>query len=56
MRPATLFPCRRENVSFAAQAFVDEKLESPDIGPVIVAAELSIGVRNVFSGRDIGDI
>ena len=42
--------------SFAVKALVDEKLESPDIGPVVVAAELGIGVRNVFAGREISDI
>ncbi len=42
--------------SFAVKALVHEKLESPDIGPVVVAAELGIGVRNVFAGREISDI
>ena len=42
--------------SFAVQALVDEKLESPDIGPVVVAAELSIDMSNIFAGREIGDI
>ena len=45
-----------ENLSLMVKPLFDEKFESTAIGPIVVAAELRIDMRDVFATFHVGDI